>query len=113
MKRLLLASCAILCLSTFAASAADPKVDSAISVFQSVGSDPAKLKAYCELSDAVEAQGDKDDDASETALDPYMDRLGDDFEEAWNTNEETDENSADGKRLSAATDALDAACPDD
>jgi hypothetical protein len=107
-----LLACAVLCVSTLAASASDPKVDKAIGVFQDVGRDPTRLKIYCEMSDVVEAQGDRDDDAAEAAVDAYIDQLGPDFEEAWDTVEETDENSADGKRLDAALDALEEQCPD-
>ena len=108
-----LAVCTLMCLSVVAASAADPKVDQAIATFKSVGSDQAKLKTYCEMADAVEAQGDKDNDASEQATDSYLDKLGPDFEAAWQVNEDTDDNSPDGKRLSAALEELENACPDD
>lgn len=108
-----LLACAVLCLTTVAVSASNPKVDKAIGVLRDVGKDPARLKIYCEMSDVVEAQGDRDDDASEAAIDSYLDKLGPDFEEAWETIEETDEISADGKRLDAALDALEDQCPDD
>lgn len=112
MKRLLLIGAA-LSLTTVAAVAADPRVDQAVRAFRSVGYDQSRLKTYCEMSDVVEKQGDKDDDASEAALDPYLDRLGPDFEQAWETNGDIDENSADGKRLSAALDELDNKCDSD
>jgi hypothetical protein len=120
MPRTLL-TCAVLCLTAVAASAADPKVDSAISVFQQVGNDQGKLTIYCEMSDVAEPEGDeepaaadneKEDPAVEAKIDGYLKQLGPDFEAAWDTSEETDENSADGKLLSAALDALGDKCPE-
>lgn len=105
--------CAVVCVSAVAVSAADPKVDKAISVLRKIGSDPGKLKIYCEMSDVVDALGDGEDPALEAKIDRYIDQLGPDFEEAWDTIEETDENSADGKRLDDALDALEDQCPDD
>jgi hypothetical protein len=105
--------CAVVCLATVAVSAADPKVDKAISVFRQIGSDPAKLKIFCEMSDVVEDLGDGEDPNLEAKIDSYVDQLGPDFEEAWDTIEDTDENSADGKRLDDALDALEDQCPDD
>ncbi len=121
MPRILLL-CAVVCLAAVAASAADPKVDSAISVFQQVGNDQTQLKIYCEMSDVAEPEGDaedpaaadneKEDPAAEAKIDGYLKQLGPDFEAAWDTSEEIDENSADGKRLSAALDALEDKCPE-
>jgi hypothetical protein len=115
-------TCAIVCLTAVAVSAADPKVDSAISVFQQVGNDQGKLKIYCEMSDVGEPEGDaeepaasdneKEDPAVEAKIEGYLNQLGPDFEAAWDTSEETDENSADGKRLSAALNALEDKCPE-
>lgn len=104
--------CVLVCFAAVAASAADPKVDSAIGVFKALESDPGKLKIYCEMDDVVEAQGDKEDAAADAKIDGYIDQLGPDFEAAWETSEETDENSADGKLLSAAVDALGDKCPE-
>jgi len=114
-------TCAVVCLTAVAASAADPKVDSAISVFQKVGNDQGKLKIYCEMSDVGEPEGDaeepaaaekKEDPAVEAKIDGYLKQLGPEFETAWDTSDEVDENSPDGKRLSAALDALEDKCPE-
>ena len=109
MNRFLI-GCAALCLTGLGASAADPKVDSAVQTFKQVEGDSGKLKTYCEMSKAMEAAGDKDDDATNTKMDGYVKQLGADFESAWNAGENVDENSADGKKLSAAMDALDEKC---
>jgi hypothetical protein len=111
MMRPLLA-CAVVCLTAVAASAADPKVDSAIGVFKTLDSDPDKLKIFCEMSDVADAQGDAEDAAADAKIDGYVEQLGPDFEAAWDTSDEVDENSPDGKRLSAALDELGDKCPE-
>jgi hypothetical protein len=111
MTRALLA-CAAVCLTTIAVYAADPKVDAAINTFKQTEGDAAKLKTYCAMSDVVEAQGDKEDAAADAKTDDFLKQLGPDFEAAWDTADEADENSPDGKRLSAALDELDAKCPE-
>jgi hypothetical protein len=45
-------------------------------------------------------------------MDGYLEQLGPDFEAAWETSEEVDENSPDGKLLDAALDALGDKCPE-
>jgi hypothetical protein len=111
MKRPLLA-CAVVCLTAVAASAADPKVDSAIAVFQQVEGDPARLEIFCELTDVADELGDKEDAAAEAKIDGYLEQLGPDFEAAWDTSDEVDENSPDGKLLDAALDGLAEKCPE-
>ncbi len=118
MMRPLLA-CAVVCLTAVAASAADPKVDSAIAVFKQVGADPDKLKIYCEMSDFADAQEPddpaaeaKEDPAAEAKMDGYLEQLGPDFETAWDTNDEVAENSPDAKLLEAALDELGEKCPE-
>ena len=111
MMRSLLA-CAAVCVAAVAVSAANPSVESALGVFNMVGNDPGKLNTYCEMGDIEEAMGDREDPAAEAKIDAYINQLGPDFEAAWDTYEGTDEDSADGKRLSAALDALDDKCPE-
>jgi hypothetical protein len=111
MLRLLLV-CAAVGLATVAASAADHRVDRAVRTFRDIGYNQYKLNTYCQMSQVVDSQGDRDDDAADDALQPYIDRLGPDFEEAWDLSQDTDENSYDGRRLNAALEALDNRCPD-
>jgi hypothetical protein len=99
------------CLLAAPAIAADAKVDAAIKAFDAVAADPAKLKSYCAMTKAMEEAGD-DEKKSDAASAQYMKDLGPDFESAWNAGENVDENSADGKALSAAMDKLDEKCPD-
>jgi hypothetical protein len=110
MTRPLLA-CAVVCLTAVAASAADPKVDSALTVFKQVQGDPDKLKIFCEMAPIADAEGDKEDAAAEAKIDGYLEKLGPDFETAWDTSEESDENSPDGKLLNEALDELEDKCP--
>jgi len=112
-----LLTCAVVCLAAVAASAADPKVDSAISVYEQVGNDQGKLTIFCEMSDFADSQEPEDpaaepkeDPAVDAKMDGYLKQLGPEFEEAWDI--EVDENSPDGKRLSAALDALGEKCPE-
>jgi hypothetical protein len=107
-----LIACAVVCLTAVAASAADPKVDSAIGVFKQVEGDPDKLNIFCEMSDVTDAQGDTEDAAADAKIDGYLQQLGPEFETAWDTSEEVDENSPDGKLLDAALDALGDKCPE-
>jgi hypothetical protein len=111
MMRPLLA-CAVVCLTAVTASAADPKVDSAIATFKQVEGDPAQLAIFCEMSDVADAMGDKEDAAAEAKIDGYLEQLGPDFEAAWDTSDEVDENSPDGKLLDAAIEALADKCPE-
>jgi hypothetical protein len=114
MKRLLLA-CTILGLTTATTvvAMADAQTDQAVRTFRNVAYSPSKMQTYCQLSAAQEALGEREDEAAEASLEPYLDRLGPDFEAAWETAEEADENSADGKRMAAELEALDNRCPDD
>ena len=103
---------AVVCFSALTVHAADAKVDSAIGVFQQVAGDSEKLKVFCALSDAAEAQGDKEDAAADAKIDGYLETLGSDFETAWDTSDDVDENSPDGKRLDAALDEILDTCPE-
>jgi hypothetical protein len=91
---------------------ASPKVEDAIKVLQAVGTDANKLKAFCELMDVDEKLGDKEDPVLEGRMDKLLDQLGEDFERAWDTVEDTDESSADGRALTAALNQLEDKCPD-
>ena len=53
MPRVLIAYVAF-CLCTSCALAADPRIESALKEFKAVGSDPARLKTYCAMSNAVD-----------------------------------------------------------
>lgn len=101
---------ATLCLLATTAMAADPKVQSAVQVFAATAADAGKLKTFCEMSEAMDAAGDKDDTASDAKIDGYMKQLGPEFETAWNAGENVDESSADGKSLNNAIDQLTSKC---
>jgi hypothetical protein len=99
-----------ICLLATAALAADAKVDSAVKVFAATAADPGKLKTFCEMSEAMDAAGDKNDTAADAKVDGYMKTLGSEFETAWNVGESIDEASADGKALNQAIDDLASKC---
>lgn len=104
------AACGLLAWPAFAAS---PAVESAIKAFDSVASDPDKLKTYCEMSKLM-STGDDADESKAEALDKqmqgYMKQLGDDFESAFEAGADLDPDSDDGKAYDAALDGLDAKC---
>ena len=54
----------------------------------------------------------KEDPALLGQVDKLLDQLGADFKVAWTTIEDTDEQSPDGRALSAAVDQLEDKCPD-
>jgi hypothetical protein len=98
-------------LTPLVAQAADAKIDAAVKTFKQVEGDAAKLKTFCAMSNAMDAEGDKEDAAADAKIDGYMKELGPDFETAWNAGENLDENSPDGKRLNDAMDELASKCP--
>jgi len=108
MKRLL-ATCLTLALSA-PVLAASPKIDAAVTTFKSVGADAGKLKIFCEMKKTMDAAGDKADAATDEKVDGYVKQLGADFQKAWNTGDDLDENSPDAKALYAALDELGAKC---
>ena len=111
MRKITVSTFTCACLLSTAALAVDAKVQSAITVISATASDPAKLKTYCEMSDVLDAAGDKEDNAAELKVDVYLTQLGPEFEAAWNVVDDLDEGSADGKAADDALDQLDAKCP--
>lgn len=94
------------------AVALDAKVKEAIKTFGDVGSDPAKLKAYCDMGELMEEAGDDEKklEAADAKIEAHFDTLGPEFETAWNAGENLKEDSEDAKALSAALDELDQKC---
>jgi hypothetical protein len=101
---------AAICLIAFPAAAADPKVESAAKVFQSMSADPAKVKTFCEMTKAMDSAGEKVDPAADAKIQSYMKQLGPDFQTAWDAGSDVDENSADGKIYNAALETLTNKC---
>ena len=101
-----------LCLLTVSAFAADPNIDSAIKVFKQTEEDAGKLKTFCAMSKAMEAAGEDEDPASKAKIDGYLTKLGPDFDAAWKTFKEADQNSPEGKALNEAVDELGGKCLD-
>ena len=107
-----LISCVALCLIAASAFAADPKIDSAIQVFKQTQQDAGKLKTFCAMSQSMEAAGENEDSATKATIDGYLTKLGPDFEAAWKTSKETDQNSPEGRALNDAVDKLGGKCPE-
>jgi hypothetical protein len=106
----MLSAFAAVCLFAFPAAAADPKIDAAAKVFQSMAGDPARVKTFCEMTKIMDSAGDKEDAATDAKIQGYITQLGADFETAWNAGSDVDENSADGKVYNAALDSLTSKC---
>jgi hypothetical protein len=107
-----IASAITLFLVTTPALAASPKVEAAVKVFQAVGADANKLKTFCEMMQIEEKMGGKEDPALKAQMDKLLDQLGAEFKAAWNTVEDVDDDSPDGKVLNAAVEKLEDKCPD-
>lgn len=110
MKRVVLAVAAV-CLGTCSVLAASPKIDAAIKTFNAIAADAGKVKTYCDMITAMDAAGDKQDEASEAQITAMMKQLGPDFEAAWGAGEGVDDDSEDAKAYVAAIDALSDKCP--
>ena len=95
---------AAVCFAVTPAICADAKVESAKRTFQAISADPAKTKKYCEMAKVMEDAGDQADEATEAKIQTLIKDLGPDFESAWNTGGELDENSEDAKVYNAALD---------
>jgi hypothetical protein len=100
-----------LSLMTVPASAISSQVEAAIKVFQTVDSDANRMKTFCELMRIDEQHAQKPDPFLEAKIDKMLDELGADFKAAWETAEDIDPASGDGKVLSAALDRLSDRCP--
>ena len=105
-------NCVALCLFAASAFAADPNIGSAIKVFKQTEEDAGKLKTFCAMSKAMEAAGENEDPATKAKIDGYQTKLGPDFEAAWKTFKEADQNSPEGRVLNEAVDELGGKCPE-
>jgi hypothetical protein len=90
--------------------AASPQVELAIKAVQAVGSDPARLKLFCEFHTLLQTIGEKEDDASQKQIEDLVAKIGPDFSAAWDVAEEIDENSEDGQEFYDAVDTLAEKC---
>lgn len=110
MKRALVASCA-LGLCAYAVLAASPQVESAVKTFKAIAADAAKLNAFCTMIKTMDAADEKDEAAAEAKVAGFVKELGPDFQAAWQTADDVEEDSEDGKALSAAIDEVTGKCP--
>jgi hypothetical protein len=92
------------------APAASPSVDLAIKAIEAVGSDPAKLKTFCELNKLLQSTGDKEDPAAQKQVEELVAKIGPEFSAAWDVGDELDEGSEDGQEFYAAVDTLAEKC---
>ena len=80
----MLPALAAICLIAFPATAADPKIELAAKVFQSLGSDPGKVKTFCEMTKAMDsAWRDRPIRPPTAKIESCMTQLGPDFQKAW------------------------------
>jgi hypothetical protein len=106
-----LAAAIALSFLTIAALAASPEVKAALKAFQTAGADANRLKAFCELMQTEQENALRADPLLEAKMDKLLDELGADFKAAWETAEDIDPASDDGKVLDAALDQLSDKCP--
>jgi hypothetical protein len=106
-----LAATVVLPLLTIAALAASPEVESALKAFQTAGTETNRLKMFCELIQTDKQLAERADPVLEAKMDKLLDELGADFKAAWETGENIDPASDDGKVLSAALGRLLDKCP--
>src|SRR6185436_2860468 len=99
---------AVLALSllTIAALASTPQVEAVAKAFQSLASDANRLKTFCELIEIEQEDEEKAGPLLATKMGKMLDELGADFKAAWNTVQEIDPASDDGKAIYAALDGL-------
>jgi hypothetical protein len=100
-----------LALLIIAALAASPEVESALKVFQTIGADANRLKAFCEVMQTEQESSGRADPLLEAKMDKLLDELGADFKAAWETAGSIDPTSDGGKVLDAALDQLSDKCP--
>lgn len=105
-----LGACAALVLGAGVVTAASPQVDLAIKAVEAVGSDPGKLKLFCELNKLLQAAGEKEDSAAQKQIENLVAQIGPDFSAAWDIGDELDENSEDGQEFYEAVDTLAEKC---
>ena len=98
-------------LLTITALAATRQVDAAVKVFQTVGTDANRLKAFCELMQIEEENAERANPSLDAKMDKLLDELGPDFKTAWDTAEDIDPASDDGEVFNAALDRLSHKCP--
>ena len=101
-----LAAVIALSLMTILALASSPDVEAGVKVFETVGADANRLTTFCELMQIEEENAEKADPSAEAKMDKLFDELGADFKAAWETVEDIDPASEDGKVLIAALDRL-------
>lgn len=106
---------AILVLSCFAAGpalAANAEIDAAVKVFNDVQNNPEKLKTFCAMAKVMDDAGDDETkaEAAEKEVDGYLEKLGPDFETAWNAGGDLPEDSPEIKKLDDAFDAVASKC---
>jgi hypothetical protein len=99
------------CLGAYAVLAASPQVESAIKAFKAVGADPDKLNSFCTMTKTLDSADEKDDEAADTKVADLLKQLGSDFEAAWKTAQDVEEDSEDGKALNGAIDEVIGKCP--
>jgi hypothetical protein len=109
MKRILI-TCIAVSLGACPGFAANPKTEAAVKTFKAVGADAAKLKTFCEMTKVMDAMGEKEDAAAEAKVQGYIKQLGAEFEAAWNTSNEIDAETPDGKVINSALDDLSGKC---
>lgn len=107
----IVAAVAVICLVTSPVMAANPKIEAAVKTFKAVAADPAKLKQFCAMNQAMDEAAEKKDKAAAAKIPQMMKQISPDFEGAWNAGDGVDDDSPDGKIFVSALDELADKCP--
>ena len=102
-------ACCLLAPSVFAAGVDAATITKSL---DQAANDPAKTKAYCDMSKKMEQIGD-DDKKAEAAgdeIEGYFKTLGADFQAAWDSGQQAEEKSTEGKAFDDGMTKLDAKC---
>lgn len=109
---LILAGCLLAPEAAAQAQAAGVDAAGITKAIDSAAGDTTKVKAYCDMAKKFEEVGDdeKKAEAAGDEIDGYFKALGPEFEAAWTSGQDADENSAEGKAFDEAMGKLDAKC---
>ena len=104
----------VLSIAPAPAAAATPEVEAAIKIIEKIPADTAKFATYCDILGQMANLPDDDAAKYESfqgQLEAVIDSYGKEVSDAWDTLSEIDAESADGKAVSTAFEAMEGKCP--
>ena len=112
MLRYVLISIAALSISCGQVMAANPAIEEAVKTIGSIGSDPAKLKAYCVALNKYLSAGENEAKlaAADETMNKLLESFGPEFRRVLDIYKATDPDSVEEQSLDAAYSKLDEKC---